>query len=67
MAVLLDTTELPARDRRDALISTMRDASGTSRVPLEEDEPVRARVELWSFGVVSILRSESNGSRTSAR
>ncbi|WP_112263778.1 helix-turn-helix domain-containing protein [Lentzea terrae] len=61
MALLLDTTTLPLRDRRDALITTMREASGTSRVELVDDEPVRARVDLWSLGTASILRADSNG------
>jgi AraC-like DNA-binding protein len=61
MAVLLDTATLPLRDRRDALITTMREASGTSRVELDDDEPVQARVDLWSFGTASVLRAESNG------
>ncbi|SFR24461.1 AraC-type DNA-binding protein [Lentzea waywayandensis] len=61
MAVLLDTATLPLRDRRDALITTMREASGTSRVELADDEPVRARVDLWPFGTASILRADSNG------
>ncbi|MFS8103820.1 helix-turn-helix domain-containing protein [Lentzea alba] len=60
MAVLLDTATLPPRDRRDALITTMREAAGVSRVEVE-DEPVRARVDLWSFGAASILRAESTG------
>ncbi|GLY53758.1 hypothetical protein [Lentzea sp. NBRC 102530] len=61
MAVLPDTATLPLRDRRDALITTLRDASGTSRVEPEDDEPVRARIALWSFGTASILRADSNG------
>lgn len=61
MALLLDTTTLPLRDRRDALITTLREASGTARVELVDDEPVRARVDLWSFGTASILRADSNG------
>lgn len=59
MAVLLDTATLPPRDRRDALITTMREASGVSRVDVGDDEPVRARVDLWSFGAASILRAEA--------
>lgn len=61
MALLLDTMTLPLRDRRDALITTLRDASGTGRVEPADDEPVRARVDLWSFGSASILRADSNG------
>ncbi|MDX3664048.1 helix-turn-helix domain-containing protein [Streptomyces sp. ID05-26A] len=61
MAVLLDTATIPLRDRRDALITTLRDASGTSRVEPADDEPVRARIDLWSFGTASILRADSNG------
>jgi AraC-like DNA-binding protein len=61
MALLLNTATLPLRDRRDALITTMREASGTSRVELADDEPVRARVDLWPLGSASILRAESNG------
>ncbi|MEV6241142.1 helix-turn-helix domain-containing protein [Lentzea sp. NPDC051838] len=60
MAVLLDTATLPPRERRDALITTMLEASGVTRVDVE-DEPVRARVDLWSFGTASILRAEASG------
>lgn len=61
MAVLLDTATLAPRDRRDALITTMREAAGVTRVDVEDDEPVRARVDLWAFGSASILRAESTG------
>lgn len=62
MAVLLDTARFAERDRRDALITAMRDAAGVSRVELGVDEPVHARVDLWWFGgATAILRAESNG------
>lgn len=62
MAVLLDTARFAARDRRDALITTMRDAAGVSRVELGTEEPVHARLDLWWFGgSAAILRAESNG------
>ncbi|MCE7010330.1 helix-turn-helix domain-containing protein [Kibdelosporangium philippinense] len=60
MAVLLDTSALAQRDRRDALITAMRDTSGASQVTLA-DEPVRGRLELWPFGAAAIFRAESNG------
>jgi AraC-like DNA-binding protein len=60
MAVLLDTAQFAERDRRDALITTMRDTSGVSQVKLGDDEPVHARLDLWWFGSSAILRAESN-------
>jgi AraC-like DNA-binding protein len=63
MAVLLDTSTFPLRDRREALITTMREAADVSRIEVE-DEPVHARVELWSFGAASILRTEASGFAT---
>ncbi|MGB3440492.1 MAG: helix-turn-helix domain-containing protein [Actinophytocola sp.] len=61
MAVLLDTAYLPARERRDVLVTTLREVSGASRVALDDDAPVRARLDLWSFGAAAIFRAESNG------
>jgi AraC-like DNA-binding protein len=61
MAVLIDTSVLPERDRRDALITAFRETSGASQVTLDRDEPVRARLDLWSFGAAAIFRAESNG------
>jgi AraC-like DNA-binding protein len=61
MAVLLDTAQVPSRDRRDALITVLRDTSGASRVALDGDEPVRARLDLWPFGAAALFRAESNG------
>ena len=61
MAVLLDTAGIPVRDRRDAVITTLRDTSGASRVSLEDDEPVHARLDLWPFGAAAIFRTESTG------
>jgi len=61
MAVVLDTMHVPARDRRDLLITSWRDISGASRVVLDDDAPVDARLDLWSFGAAAIFRAESNG------
>lgn len=61
MAVLLDTAALPERERRDALITTLRDTSGASRVNLDADDPVHGRLDLWQFGAAAIFRAESNG------
>lgn len=61
MTVVLDTALIPAPDRRDALITTCRDAAGVSRVALSDDEPVQARLDVWSFGAATLLRVASNG------
>lgn len=61
MAVLIDTSALQERDRRDALITVFRETSGASQVTLDRDEPVRARLDLWTFGHAAIFRAESNG------
>ncbi|ASR38465.1 hypothetical protein BAY61_29580 [Prauserella marina] len=61
MAVLLDTTDLTRRERPDALITAMHDASGASEVTVEEDVPVRARLELWPFGAAAIFGAATSG------
>lgn len=61
MAVLLDTAALPDRERRDALVTALRDTSGASRVTLDDADPVHGRLDLWQFGAAAIFRAESNG------
>ncbi len=59
--LVLDTATLPERDRREALVSTLRETSGASRVTLEDPEPVTARLDLWVFGNAAIFRTASTG------
>lgn len=61
MAVVLDTTHVPVRDRRDVLVTSLREVSGSSRVVLEDEASVDARLDLWTFGAAAIFRTESNG------
>lgn len=62
MTVVLDTTALPARDRKDALISAMIQTSGASQVTLDRDtDQVHGRMDLWRFGAAALFRNESTG------
>lgn len=58
--LLLDSSTVPERDRADLITSVMADASEAS-VALDRDSGVSARMELWRFGPVQLLRSESSG------
>jgi hypothetical protein len=61
LTVVLDTSTLPLRERRDALMATMLDTSGASQVTLDEDEPVHGRLDLWAFGAAAVFRAETSG------
>ena len=64
MAVLLDTSEVPRRDRAERIISVIMDATAPSQAVLEDPTGnVRARMDLWTFGDAALFRNESTGIR----
>lgn len=64
MTVLLDTSEVPRRDRAGRIISVIMDATAPSQVALEDPAgDVRARMDLWTFGDAVLFRTESSGIR----
>lgn len=64
MAVLLDTSEIPRRDRAERIISVIMDATAPSQAALEDPTGnVRARMDLWTFGNAVLFRNESTGIR----
>jgi len=64
MAVLLDTSEVPRRDRAARIISVIMDATAPSQAVLEDPAGnVRARMDLWTFGNAILFRNESTGIR----
>lgn len=66
MVVLLDTAEIPRRDRAEFVVSALLDATAPSRVVLEDpDGDVHARMDRWRLGDAVLLRNESSGIRLS--
>ena len=62
MAVVLDTDDLPAEDRAEAVVSAMHDSSITSYISSEgQDGIAQARMDVWAFGTASVLRSALSG------
>jgi AraC-like DNA-binding protein len=62
MAVLLDTADVPRRDRADCVVSAIVDATASSHVVLEDpDGDVHARMDLWRLGNAIVFRNESSG------
>ncbi|WP_238014878.1 helix-turn-helix domain-containing protein [Dactylosporangium sp. AC04546] len=64
MAVILDTSALPPRERIEALRSVLVDATAPSTVGLAErlddGRPVAALVEFWQIGAIQAVRTESS-------
>jgi hypothetical protein len=61
MAVLLDTRDLPTRQRTRAFLSAMVDATVPSYAVLERpDIDLHARFEMWELGDGAVLRCRSN-------
>ena len=62
MAVLFDTAPLEATDRVEAFRTAMMEASGSTRIELDEtSESVRGRMALWSFGSARVFTAASTG------
>ena len=62
MAVLLDTSAIPATDRHEVFRSAMLEASGATRIELETPAGgVAGRMELCSLGPSRIFTAESSG------
>ncbi len=62
MAVLFDTAPLEAADRVEAFRTAMMEASGSTRIELDEtSESVRGRMALWSFGTARVFTAASTG------
>jgi len=61
---VLDTAELPAADRREAVDTAMRYASAPCHVLHEHpDGDIHARMEVWDFGDATIFTHRSTGIR----
>jgi AraC-like DNA-binding protein len=62
MAILLDTVRLPAADRHEVFRAAMLDASGATRVELEQvPGGVSGRIELHSLGDTRLFTAQSSG------
>ena len=64
MAYILDTTDIPAQERMEAVRTAMRYASAPCHV-IHEDAggPVHARMEVWDLGNATIFTQRSSGIR----
>jgi AraC-like DNA-binding protein len=64
MGFVLDTAELPARDRIDAVFAAMMAASASCYVTHEDPHgTIRSRMELWDLGSATIFSMRSTGIR----
>lgn len=64
MAVVLDTADIPAGDRAEAVSTTMRYASAPCYVIHENpDGGVHARIGLWELGDANIFTTDASGIR----
>lgn len=64
MGFVLDTADLPPRDRLDAVYAAMMEASVPSHVIHEDpDGDVRTRLEVWDLGAANIFIARSSGLR----
>jgi AraC-like DNA-binding protein len=64
MAVLLDTATLLASERAEAIDAAMRYATVPNQITHEDPTgDVRARIDLWEFGVASLLCQRGSGMR----
>jgi AraC-like DNA-binding protein len=62
VAILLDTASLPATDRHEIFRAAMREASGATRVELEDGERgVSGRMTLHTLGETRIFTAQSTG------
>ncbi|HTF08083.1 MAG TPA: hypothetical protein VK659_07925, partial [Asanoa sp.] len=62
MAVVLDTADLPARDRVDAVFAAMMYASAPCYVIHEDPHgQIRSKMELWDFGNANVFSMRSSG------
>jgi AraC-like DNA-binding protein len=62
MPILLDTADLPARDRTDAIHAAMTEASAPCFVIHEHlEDSIHARMELWDFGTANVFSTWSSG------
>ena len=59
MATLLDTDRLPRAERAPAQVAARLEAAMVSRIRFADpDAPVRARLEAWDLGGVTVLRAD---------
>lgn len=66
MVVLLDTADIPRRDRAEFVVSALLDVTAPSQVVLEDPGgDVHARMDLWRLGNAVLFRNESSGIRLS--
>jgi AraC-like DNA-binding protein len=66
MMLLLDTATIPVADRIDVFNAAMLDASVPMSISHEQPEqPIHARMQLWSLGVGELFTSDNSGFRLS--
>ena len=64
MMLLLDTATIPVADRIDVFNAAMLDASVPMSISHEQPEqPIHARMQLWSLGVGELFTSDNSGFR----
>jgi AraC-like DNA-binding protein len=64
MALVLDTADIPERDRAEAVRAAMLTATPACRlVHQDPDSTPRARIDLWNFGGAFLWRHEGTGMR----
>jgi len=68
MVTLVDTAELPVADRRATQVAARLEAAMVSRVRFADPTiAVRARLDAWDLGGVTVLRAELSGDLSMAR
>jgi len=68
MVTLVDTDELPIAERRPAQVAARLEATMVSRVRFADPAaPVRARLDAWDLGGITVLRAELSGDLTLVR
>src|SRR5580693_935737 len=66
MMLLLDTATIPVADRIEVFNTAMLDASVPMTISHEQpDQPIHARMQLWSLGVGELFTSDNSGFRLS--
>ncbi len=64
MALVLDTADIPDRDRAEAVRAAMLTATPACRLVHQDPDGVpRARIDLWNFGRAFLWRHEGTGMR----
>lgn len=64
MTLVLDTADLPRRERAEAVFAAMLTATPACRlVHWDPDAALQARIDLWDFGGVFLWRHEGSGVR----